>query len=398
MRAQAAGLVGDLTQAVAAIEVVHLHLVPLLAIRGLVRDAQERPLSGASVAAVSPSAGRVVLSSTASDGTFVIDEVPADKLFVVAWKDGYGMEQQPVSEEGQVTAAMLLMARPTGPWTPVFDLVRTHAVSGRVVRGKAPVPHARVEVKDQRCTLKVVADEAGQFAAEGVGAGAVDIDAASGASHGRTAVKVAQEDVRGVVVLLGDGAFVEGRMVDQSGRPASGMQVNVTTKTLPQHGASAETDPDGLYEAGPLEPGQYSVNFSPRHCRAAGPVQVSLVAGQRARVDFTLDAGAAIKGRVIDSQGAPVASAWIHERMGMHGFGRGPPSFGHATSGDDGSFVMDGLSPGAHSFDVRADGFAEKSVDLTAPADAVAIALVKGLRCPGRDGRRRCDGAEQGRP
>jgi RNA polymerase sigma factor (sigma-70 family) len=113
-------------------------------------------------------------------------------------------------------------------------------------------------------------------------------------------------------------------------------------------------DPFGRFHFDGLRPGEYEIavlapGFLPRL------QDVALVAGEEVPVEVLLERGGRVEGVVLDEEtGAPVAGAVIgytspRETLGTAAF-RGRFLKDETLSGEDGSFAVDGLPQGSHSF------------------------------------------------
>jgi len=157
-----------------------------------------------------------------------------------------------------------------------------------------------------------------------------------------------------VEIVLAPGASVEGKITDQaSGKPVIGATVAVTDWSF---WTETQTDEEGKYLLAPLPP---TVNLWSGHrvmvmaegYERAERNNLILKSEAKETIDFALDQGAALSGKVLDAQtlepipGAIVAEGWesYHET---------------ATSDDKGSFTLPHVDTAPNRmFTVRADGF-----------------------------------------
>ena len=115
--------------------------------------------------------------------------------------------------------------------------------------------------------------------------------------------------------------------------------------------ASARTDDQGRYVIAVTEPGQYFLSVEPADPNlmpAYQTIQVELE--QVYTVDFTLEVGGSIAGRVTDAAGNPVTEAWIYPQVWE------PPYY---KVNENGEYIMTGLQPGMHTIAIDAPGYGD---------------------------------------
>jgi hypothetical protein len=189
----------------------------------------------------------------------------------------------------------------------------------------------------------------------------------------------------GVVTRAADGSPVEGVTVYADGDGGS---------------AVAETDAGGRYRMIGLNPGRYTVEFSPpivddrppelayeywrdvRSPELATPVEVP-AGGTVTGIDAMLEATGSISGRVTRAAtGAAVGGATVHLQPEDHTLGFS------TTSRPDGTYTLAGVVPGRHYVEFWTDD--EKLLDLTWPdaldrADAEVVTVDAGADTAGID-------------
>ncbi len=179
-----------------------------------------------------------------------------------------------------------------------------------------------------------------------------------------------------VSVTLDGGASVVGRLLGAGDRPVRG-QVGVEESDGQSVPAAvrellrAEAGEDGRFRIERVPPGSHAL-------LAAGlghaPKRIDAAVGASAVVDLgdvELEAGLAIRGRVTDKRGRPVADARLHAspfRMGMK-------RQATTLSDPDGSFVLGGLDPGMHEVRVQATGHGEADRQVEAGSEGVTFVL-----------------------
>ncbi len=137
-------------------------------------------------------------------------------------------------------------------------------------------------------------------------------------------------------------ARVWGVVSDPEGRPLAGAKVLLFRGTSYAEVAGVKTDTDGTYRLPPVSPGRYSLAAT----SGADPgtrKTLTLEASKEYRVDFVVDPGESVKGRVLSPLGNPIAEARIECSSSFHESGAGG-QFGTTTwTGEDGLFTIDAL-------------------------------------------------------
>lgn len=190
-------------------------------------------------------------------------------------------------------------------------------------------------------------------------------------------------------------AGIRGLVRGADGAPAANLRVSLTVEggvqtgsMLGGHFAEASTDANGRYTFRYLRPGTYTVAAG--GALFGGAFGTAATGGRRLRtgvsvgenqmvdgIDFELAAPCSIKGRVRDSNGAPVKDASIFVR---NSDGRLVERFSMTATGPDGSFTYTGVEPGQYLVSARTKDLA--SVDSApvratheAPAEVELVVL-----------------------
>ncbi|MEM9802205.1 MAG: carboxypeptidase regulatory-like domain-containing protein [Planctomycetota bacterium] len=124
-----------------------------------------------------------------------------------------------------------------------------------------------------------------------------------------------------------------------------------------------------------------------RHPSTSSDREWTVEAGRTVTMELALDAGATVRGRIVDAQGEPVPGAEVKGLTGSTFVTR--PHGGIARSAADGSFELSGLAATAQRIEAWAEGFLEgesQELDLEdgVGRDGVVIALGAGLAIAGR--------------
>ena len=209
-------------------------------------------------------------------------------------------------------------------------------------------------------------------------------------------LKLEEADLDLGEVVLEPGLDLEGRVLDEAGQPVAGAHVSYGERPdalISGDETTATTNGNGGFVIPDLpRTGKLWLGARADGMITESAVPVTLPPDEP--VELHLRPARSLEGRVVDeADGSPIAGAMVdahksvqHSRSGVH-FGVGQSS-GHATSDDDGRFVIDGLESGR--FDVRAsmDGYRPVRVEAMIPeqerARPVTLPLAEGLEIRGR--------------
>lgn len=278
----------------------------------------------------------------------------------------------------------------------VVEMPAGVTVSGRV---EPPVAGARISIMlageiglanmmemAKSFLVRAETDATGAFTLKNVPIGAFTLNAnAPDGQAGELPLVVAEVDQSGLVVKLESRASVSGRVVDTSGKPASGIRVSSTRLDPtdkpqisfgPRGGnAGVTTAADGSFKLVGLEAGKYRVHaimdddpFAGLDKKAApskASVELELTATTvKTGVTLTVDArDGVIRGTVLMPDKKPAADAWVTARRineppagvpaevadQMRGVRAGPPVLTNA----DGQFTIGKLRRGTYTLEVE---------------------------------------------
>ncbi len=159
------------------------------------------------------------------------------------------------------------------------------------------------------------------------------------------------EKKEGVVIRLGKGGRIRGRVQDETGAPVASARVNVRTDR-DKIFKSIDTRADGCYELEAVHDGVHGMDVYPpglAHggCSAYMTAKRSGVAvseGQVTEINWVLRPGSMIAGRVVDENGHPVAGAAVRAlRPEMRGRVFPDRPVRTAISGAEGRFRIEGF-------------------------------------------------------
>jgi RNA polymerase sigma factor (sigma-70 family) len=199
-------------------------------------------------------------------------------------------------------------------------------LAGRVVHRSTgePVPGARVvllsENRERRPGPAIRSDDGGRFVLGPVAAGLYHLQASAGALIGRTAgpVAVTVPPAGEVILEVDRGLVVRGRVVGSGGRPLANVDMSLSTGRANLGGVNdgilARTGPDGRYLIEGLLPGERFVTARAPDRELVHAVKRILIQDPLTTVDFVVERGVAVEGRVLDCRGAGVRGAQVEIR------------------------------------------------------------------------------------
>jgi protocatechuate 3,4-dioxygenase beta subunit len=301
-----------------------------LRLEGVVFDADDKPVGGATVA-LSSNPPRT--ATTEADGTFAFDAL-VGRPYTLTARAAVGVAGPVTARLTDKSEPVVLRLRQAGRVT--ITLVGT---DGKPV-GAATVELRGVDVQTQAAT-------AGQAVFAQVVPGPYDVVGwAPGMAHAYGEVLVGSGDARAKLILAG-GAAVAGKVVDEAGAPVAAARVlyqgasDGRIEADPRRDA-ALTDSAGVFRFEALPAGSF--RFIASHAEQATGTSALITLdgrGERAGVTITLPKGATVRGRVADGNQQPVAGA----RVRIGAVGRGAPSEPprQAYSDARGQFEIKGL-------------------------------------------------------
>lgn len=239
-------------------------------------------------------------------------------------------------------------------------------------------------------------DENGAFRVTGLGKGpfTVKVEAKrDGATFQARRDGIAPQTLD-LELALAETLAVSGRVVDDTGAPVRAFSVRAIEKTggmfagLGGAQASGKFDDEaGEFRLEGLSERTWLVSALGQGYGKGEAVEVTLPGGAQGGLTLRLPRAAAVRGVVLSPEGRPVAGAEVSlklELANLADMGRegARPS---ATSAEDGTFLLEGLTPGALSLVASAQGYAESAaVPIeTAPAEMLADVTLA-LRMGGR--------------
>lgn len=281
---------------------------------------------------------------------------------------------------------------------------------GRQLRGRlqdgagqalaqSPVYYAVLGIDSHRGSMTVT-DDLGAFVLRGVGREAIELTALIDGAHTSTGVRGGTSDVEGLVLVppvvrLSTGtpaAQLEGVLASADGRAMGATELHITDMHGFSRQRSVRTDAAGRFSL-PVDPGAFEVTLSgrlPFVLASTGERTVESWARPGAVTRLYLlaaRAGQRIHGRVLGTDGAPLADALVFavpERDGpaFSGVREGwvrPTA--RAQTDQAGAFVLSGLAEGAYRLRASAGRGARGPAvmrEVTAPGTALLSAAAWG--------------------
>lgn len=370
-------------------------LAPGLTLEGFVVDPQGRPIAGAQVLGGGSSSRWVedgILS--AADGSFSIPDLQrGDKVTLSVSKKGYAGAR--LSDLEVPRAEPLRIVLEPG--------VR---ITGRVVN-EAGDPLANAAISLFRMDNQLVGSmgPAGSFAAMGrseadggfvlepvkAGKHRIVVIAAGFVEKEVSGLEVAGSDLEDLQIVLSRGAVVAGHVAGPDGKSVAGARVQLVEEegqfSLSRYFNSGQTDADGNYRLEGMAEGQRSIEVQAEGFqRLARDLEVR--AGDN-RLDFTLQAGHEVSGRVVDGAGEPVAGARVLLGSGEGDFATTFGGMGSLEdrSAADGSFRIGGVATGSYAVRAEKEGYAPAALGpmaVSGPLQGLKLELVPAGSVRGR--------------
>lgn len=206
------------------------------------------------------------------------------------------------------------------------------------------------------------------------------LDGGSTSAHlvtlGRYTYAMATKRVRGDDVLLPVelGAWITGAVAAEGDAELEGLEVSVSPDVLGgfdvallttfNHRRDGEVDAEGAFEIrGVPAVGAYALHAVPERHAAYFEGGIEVVEGERREVLLQLDAGATVRGLVVDPDDRPVANARL-EAIWRGVQGQTAREMREATSDAEGRFTLANLGTGSVDLIVTADGLLETKLRL----------------------------------
>jgi protocatechuate 3,4-dioxygenase beta subunit len=368
-----------------------LRLEKGIVVEGSVADRGGKPVAGATLIVLPPSASGIRAADRTGLGTSSLAEASSDRngRFTLTGLAGGDTVDITARHQGYVPATVSRLELP--PSEPLQLVLEPAArVSGHVVSDRGgPVGGAVVTARPVDAALPaglsgrvVTADASGEFALDDLAAGKTAIGAVA---RGFTAGDPLQLDLTAgrsiddVRITLGSGATIEGTVLTPTGRPATAARVSLRQTMTPDRmiaievAGAARTDGDGRYRLEGVPAGAQSVSADQEGFQRT--IRDLEVHPGENHLDLRLGEGYGVTGRVLDAGGRGLGGVAVGLYSAIPGIVRDD------TSEPDGAFRFSGLDPGRYALSATKEGYssARQEVQLSDRAvDGVELRLQPG--------------------
>ena len=353
-------------------------------------------------------------ATTDAAGAYRIDDLPAGRIVAFAHGDGVatpGALPGGVPSSGFVRrrdAAPLTVEIAPGPAETRHDLAveATGSVSGRVLLPDgAPAAGARVEVRPRAGSgggarepggdlppVPAISGEDGSFRIDAVPR--TDALVAAASLEGRVGANsdpftmAAGGSVEGLELKLGTGGVLAGKVTGPEGRPVAGTRLRLVVRRPQGQGNSparvADTGAEGTFRFEGVAPGTANLTAMAEGFVTKSVQGPEIGEGAEAFSEIVLEAGLAIRGRVLDAAGAPAAGVRVRARN----TDRRPESRvrqASARTGRDGSFVVPDLPAGTFDLETSSPDYPRGAFVGAVPGGPpIEFRLPEAVRISGR--------------
>ena len=275
-------------------------------LEGVVQDRQGVPLPDVLVIAW-PKGKRgdaVAQARTGDDGRFILPGLRPERWMLLVEAGGLGTleTERQVPEDGP---AVLMLDGASKTLTGIVtDGAGRRQFGARVTLGSPGL----------RWTRAVDSDANGIFEVKGLGNGRFTLRATLGTRASAASVVMLDEaPLRPAHVRLSlqTGVFVEGKVLDDTGRALAGVAVDVMAMPSDDLPVSGQSNREGRYRIGPMAPGKYQVLARMENYVLLDAPEAQLGAREKESFDLRLARTARVLGRVLDEAGRPMVGVHV---------------------------------------------------------------------------------------
>jgi protocatechuate 3,4-dioxygenase beta subunit len=275
-------------------------------LEGVVQDRQGLPLPDVLVIAW-PKGKRgdaVAQARSGDDGRFLLPGLRPDRWMLLVEAGGLGTleTERQVPEDG---SAVLMLEGESRTLTGVVTDSSGRRQSGAQVTLGSP---------GLRWPRAATSDVNGIFEVHGLGNGRFTLRATLGTRVSVPAVVVLDETPlrpTHVQLSLQPGVFLEGRVLDDTGRTLMGVMVDVMAMPSDDLPISGQSGREGRYRLGPFAPGKYQVLARIEDYVLLDAPEPRLGAREKESFDLHLARTAHVTGRVLDEFGQPMTGVQV---------------------------------------------------------------------------------------
>jgi protocatechuate 3,4-dioxygenase beta subunit len=246
----------------------------------------------------------VAQARSGGDGRFLLPGLRPDRWMLLVESGGLGTleTERQVPEDGR--AVLMLEGESRTLSGVVTDSAGRRQSGARVTLGSPGL----------RWTRTTESDANGIFEVQGLGSGRFTLRAALGTRISPPTVVVLDEAAlrpAHVRLSLQAGVFVEGRVLDDTGRPLVGAMVDVMAMPSDDLPVSGQSGREGYYRLGPVAPGKYQVLARLGNYVPLDAPEPQLGARAKESFDLRLARPARVAGRVLDEAGLPIIGVQV---------------------------------------------------------------------------------------
>ncbi|RPI25792.1 MAG: choice-of-anchor D domain-containing protein [Acidobacteria bacterium] len=374
-------------------------------VTGKITDAADgKPLPDCEVQLYEFSGSLLRWLKTGSDGTYRFSTLPAG-IYRLRTINNSGYVDRAYLDAVDDPEWSSFVLKPGDERIADFQLTKGATISGRVVRESNGSPAASVSVQasdaDWTFSMSTQTNSLGEYRLSGLPAGTYVVstwsydyvneyyeDKYSRSEAEQVRVEAGAETNHVDFRLMSGGGSIEGRVVQEpGGEPIPGVTVLAGND---QGAKSAKTQSDGTYSIRNLLPGQYQVRATPstnhvpethdnkRYNGTADPVVVT--AGQTTNVNFSLNPGATVSGRISDARDGSTLDGAV---LALDETGR---SQGSAATDATGRYVLSKLAPGRYRLWAWVSDFVDQLYpDASSQQTAPFVEVKQGEQLSGYD-------------
>jgi len=374
-------------------------------ISGTVTNDLGTPIAGASVGAGRDSCCSSRWTTTAADGTYLVDALAPGNYRVVASAAGYAGEYYNDVYD-YYDAALITVS--SGAETTGIDFVLDPAarISGTVTNALGtPIAGASISAYADGCGYcgggYATSAPDGTYVIDTLSPGNYRVRASATGyaaqyyngtfdSNAATLVSAASGiETTGINFALPPGGRISGTVTNSLGTPIAGACLSASKDGGSGWGYTC-TAGDGTYVINSLVPGNYRLQasavgyveeyYNGTYDYSAATLVATASGVETTGIDFSLDPTARVSGTVSNALGTPIAGAQVSASTDAC------CGWGFTTTSSDGTYTVDGLAPGNYRVRASASGYAWQYYNgVYAASSATLVTATSGVTTPNID-------------